>query len=186
MSNKIAVLFANGFEEIEAVTPVDILRRLEFDVIMAGTDERVAGSHGIEMKMDTVIELLDSTELDAVVLPGGLPGSTNLRDDEQVIRLVQSMFDAGKVVAAICAAPIVLAKAGVMSGKTCTGYPMQMLKEALSDAEYTAARVETAGNVVTGKGPGAAAEFAFAVAAALGAEPQARQLAKMMFVEPCR
>ena len=182
MSKTIAVLFADGFEEIEAVTPVDILRRLDFKVVMAGFADEVAGAHGMSLKMDTLVDDLVADDLDAIVLPGGLPGSTNLRDDDRVLRLVSSMSDAGKVVAAICAAPIVLAKAGIMKGRTCTGYPMGMLKDALADADYTAAQVETDGNIVTGKGPGAAAEFAFAVAAALGAESQARQLAKMMFV----
>ena len=183
MSKTIAVLFAEGFEEIEAVTPVDILRRLDFNVVMAGFAGEVVGAHGMSLKMDALLDDLSADELDAVILPGGLPGSTNLRDDERVIRLVRSMADAGKVVAAICAAPIVLAKAGIMTGRCCTGYPMDMLRDALSAADYTAGRVETDGNIVTGKGPGAAAEFAFEVAAALGAESQARQLAKMMFVK---
>ena len=183
MSKKIAILFAEGFEEIEAVTPVDILRRLEFDVVMAGDSLNVTGSHDMALQMDCLISDLSASELDAVVLPGGLPGSTNLRDDPMVLELIRSMHDAGKVVAAVCAAPIALAKAGVLKGKTCTGYPMPMLREALADANYTSNRVETDGNVVTGKGPGAAAEFAFAVASALGAESQARQLAKMMFVD---
>lgn len=183
MNKKIAILFAEGFEEIEAVTPVDILRRLEFDVVMAGDSRTVSGSHGMELKMDCLISDLSVSELDAVVLPGGLPGATNLREDKTVIELIRSLFDAGKVVAALCAAPIVLAKAGVLNRKTCTGYPMPMLREALTDANYTSGRVETDGKIVTGKGPGAAAEFAFAVASALGVESQARQLAKMMFVD---
>jgi 4-methyl-5(b-hydroxyethyl)-thiazole monophosphate biosynthesis len=137
----------------------------------------------MELKMDCLISDLSALELDALVLPGGLPGSTNLRDDEMVIELIRLLFDAGKIVAAVCAAPIALAKAGIMKGKVCTGYPMPMLREALDDANYTSGRVETDGNIVTGKGPGAAAEFAFAVASRLGAESQARQLAKMMFVD---
>ncbi|MCK5843642.1 MAG: DJ-1/PfpI family protein, partial [Victivallales bacterium] len=125
MSKTVAVLLADGFEEIEAITPIDILRRLEFNVIIAGLSDDVSGAHGIKIDVDKSLDDLSAKNLDAVLLPGGLPGSTHLRDDERVIRLVREMAEAGKIVSAICAAPIVLAKAGLMKGKTCTGYPME-------------------------------------------------------------
>jgi 4-methyl-5(b-hydroxyethyl)-thiazole monophosphate biosynthesis len=178
---KIAILLEDGFEEIEAIVPIDVLRRLEFDVILAGKTAKVAGAHNIHIDTDSLIEELKADELDAVILPGGLPGSTNLRDNPVVIELISSMYNSGKLVSAICAAPIALQKAGIMNGKVCTGYPMPMLKEALSDAEYTGERVEVDGNIITGKGPGAAFEFAVAIAAYLGKEPQARSLMKNMF-----
>ena len=177
----IAILLEDGFEEIEAIVPIDVLRRLEFNVILAGRTLQVSGSHSVEIKADRLISQLTAEELDAVILPGGLPGSTNLRDDNDVIKLVSDMYDAGKLVAAICAAPIVLAEAGIMSGKKSTGYPMDMLREALSDADYTAERVEQDGNIITGKGPGAAFEFSVAIASYLGKAPQARSLMKSMF-----
>jgi len=179
---KIAVLLKEGFEEIEAVVPIDVLRRLGFDVLLVGDAGRVPGAHGVEIATDLLMEDVDVSNFDAVMLPGGMPGSTNLRDDPSVLEMVRAMHSSGKLVCAICAAPIVLAAAGIMTGKRCTGYPMGLVEEALSDAEYTRAPVESDGNIVTGKGPGAAFDFALAVATALGAEPKARSLYKNMFV----
>lgn len=183
MSKKIAVLLAEGFEEIEAVVPIDVLRRLEFEVVTASLGGRVSGSHGIVFEADGLVDGLDAAELDAVILPGGLPGAENLKNSPKVISLVKEMYNAGKIVAAICAAPIILAKAGIMTGKTCTGYPMALVKDALADANYTGGKVEHDGDVITGKGPGAAFDFAVEIAIALGKEPQARQLMKSMFVK---
>ena len=177
----IAILLEEGFEEIEAIVPIDVLRRLEFNVILAGKSLQIAGAHSVEMKADSLISQLKYKELDALILPGGLPGSTNLRDNPDVIRLVSEMYNSGKLVAAICAAPVVFAEAGIMSGKKSTGYPMDMLKQALSDAHYTAERVEQDGNIITGKGPGAAFEFSVAIASYMGKGPQARSLMKNMF-----
>jgi len=178
---KIAILLEDGFEEIEAVVPIDVLRRLEFDILLAGKTAKVAGAHNIKIDSECLISELNADELDAVILPGGLPGSTNLRDNPVVIKLVSDMYNAGKLVSAICAAPIVLQKAGIMDGKTCTGYPMAMLKEALADADYTGNRVEVAGNIITAKGPGAAFEFAVAIASYFGKKPQGHTLMKNMF-----
>lgn len=183
MSKKIAVLLAEGFEEIEAVVPIDVLRRLEFNVVTASITDKVSGSHGVAFDSDCLIDNLESADLDAVILPGGLPGAENLKNSPKVISLVKEMNTAGKIVAAICAAPIALAEAGIMAGKTCTGYPMALVKDALADADYTGEKVEHDGNIITGKGPGAAFDFAVEIAIALGKEPQARQLMKVMFVK---
>ena len=182
MNTRVAVLLKEGFEEIEAIVPIDVLKRLDFDVVLAGDGETVTGAHNVVMNTEEQIAALTPGVLDAVILPGGMPGSVNLRDDSSVLNLVTGMYDAGKIVAAICAAAIVFAEAGIMKGKTCTGYPMDLVKKALSDADYTGGRTETDGNIVTGKGPGAAFEFAVAVAAALGKEAQAKMLMKNMFV----
>jgi len=183
MSKKVVILLVEGFEEIEAIVPIDVLRRLEFDLLLAGFANKVTGAHGVVFETDTLIEDLDISELSTVILPGGLPGATNLRDSQVVIDLLKKMNDDDKFIAAICAAPIVLSRAGLMKGKTCTGYPMALVKDALADANYTAAKVERDGNIITGKGPGAAFDFAFDIAVALGKEPQVRQLKKMMFVK---
>ncbi len=177
----IAILLEEGFEEIEAIVPIDVLRRLDFTLVLAGRTARIAGAHSVNIEMNLLISELKPENFDAVILPGGMPGSTNLRDNPDVIKLVADMYNAGKLVAAICAAPIVLAEAGIVKGKRCTGYPMDMLKEALSDADYTGERVEQDGNIITGKGPGAAFEFAVAIASYLGKEQQARSLMKNMF-----
>jgi 4-methyl-5(b-hydroxyethyl)-thiazole monophosphate biosynthesis len=179
---RIAVLLKDGFEEVEAIVPIDVLRRLDFEVILVGDSERVAGAHGVEIATDVTMAEMDASNLDAVMLPGGMPGSTNLRDDPEVLDLIRTLYSSGKIVAAICAAPIALAEAGIIAGKRCTGYPMELVEQALANANYTRSPVEIDGNVVTGKGPGAAFDFALALATALGAEPQARSLYKNMFV----
>lgn len=181
----VAVLLAEGFEEIEAVVPVDVLRRLEVPVTVVGVGGReITGSHGLRLVADTILEEVAADGLSALILPGGLPGATNLRDHPAVLALVRAVHAAGRPVCAICAAPIVLAAAGVVQGRTVTGYPMALVKEALAaaGATYTGNPFESDGPVVTGKGAGASFAFAVAVAAALGKEAAAQALMKTMFV----
>jgi 4-methyl-5(b-hydroxyethyl)-thiazole monophosphate biosynthesis len=181
MKEIIVFLLMDGFEEMEAVIPIDILRRLGFNVKLAGVKQKVTGAHNITFETYVVISNITSIDIDAVVLPGGLPGAKNLRDNKLVLTLVENMNDAGKVVAAICAAPIALAAAGIMEGKKCTAYPMPLTKKALDDAELTEDFVVIDGNIITGKGPGAAFEFAFAIASAFNVESE--ELKKAMFVK---
>lgn len=168
---KIAVLFKEGYEEVEALTPVDILRRANVQVDMIGMDsDMVTSSHQITIKMDKVFdESID--EYDGIVLPGGLPGSTNLRDDERVTDLIKNFFDNGKLVAAICAGPIALAKAGVLKNKVCTCAPG--FEDQLTGANYQEAIVQIDGNVITGKGPAAALEFGYSILEYLGYDASA-------------
>ncbi len=179
---KIAVLLANGFEEIEALAPSDILTRLGYEVVLAGiVPGAITGSHGFPVQPKCGISELNADSLDAVFLPGGLPGSTSLRDSDEVIALVRKMYSAGKIVSAICAAPIALHKAGVTEGRRVTGYPGS--EQMAPGLVYTGNRAETDGNVVTGKGPGAAFDFAFALAAALGSTAdEIKNLKQQMFV----
>ena len=124
MRNEIAILLADGFEEIEALAPADIWRRLGLTVKLAGvTGKVVTSTRGIPVTADLLISDLDQENLQLVYLPGGLPGATNLRDDDRVIELVQKVHDNGGFIGAICAAPVVLAKAGLSSGRRITGYP---------------------------------------------------------------
>lgn len=168
---KIAVLFKEGYEEVEALTPVDILRRANVQVDMIGMDsDMVTSSHQITIKMDKVFdESID--EYDGIVLPGGLPGSTNLRDDERITDLIKNFFDNGKLVAAICAGPIALAKAGVLKDKVCTCAPG--FEDQLTGANYQEAIVQIDGNVITGKGPAAALEFGYSILEYLGYDASA-------------
>lgn len=118
------VLLADGFEEIEAIVVIDVLRRAGIDVVTVGTrGTQVTGSHGVPIEADSTLETCADTNWDAVVLPGGLPGATNLRDDEQVRELLRRQHESGRTVAAICAAPIALGSAGVLEGRraTCPG-----------------------------------------------------------------
>ena len=168
-----AVLLAEGFEEVEALTVVDMLRRLDITCDMAGVSEKeVTGSHGIKLTCDRLIGE-DIAEYDAVILPGGLPGAANLRDNEEVTGLVKKMYEAGKTVAAICAAPIVLERAGVIEGKAFTAYPG--FGERIEGGIFKEDIVVKDGNLITSRGPATAFEFVFAIAEALGADTKVQR-----------
>lgn len=163
----VLVIMAPGFEEIELTAPIDILRRLDYDVTTAGLESRsVKGAHGITMQADSLLVDAEEKNYDAIVLPGG-PASWTLRDTPRVKKLVQEFTAAGKVVAAICAAPIALEAAGVLKEHRVTCYP-SVKAELSSAAEVTDNPAVTDGNLVTGRGPGAALAFGYALAAALG------------------
>ena len=167
----ILVLMAPGFEEIEFTAPVDILRRLGVTVTCAGVKgTAVEGAHGITMQADTLLSEVLSADYDGIVLPGG-GASWLLRDTPAVLELVREFHAAGKLVAAICAAPIALEAAGVLAGRRITCYPAEgVTNDIKSAATITGALTETDGNIITGRGPGAAAEFGFALGSYLGYE----------------
>ena len=121
---KAVVFLANGFEDIEALATVDILRRGGVDVTTAGvTGDTVTSSHNVQVLSDKSVSNINAADFDAVICPGGMPGATNLRDSDKVVSVIKEAYDAGKIVAAICAAPMVLEKAGVLQGKNFTMYP---------------------------------------------------------------
>jgi 4-methyl-5(b-hydroxyethyl)-thiazole monophosphate biosynthesis len=158
---RIAVLLAEGFEEVEAVTPIDFLRRAGVEVVTAGVGGRaVTGSHGIAITADVSITELPGATLDGVVLPGGMPGSVNLAASPEVRKLVESTFVTGRLLAAICAAPAkVLAPMGLLSGRRATCFPGEETAFG-SDVEFSEERVVRDGNLITSRGAGTAAEFA--------------------------
>ncbi|ABK14592.1 DJ-1 family glyoxalase III [Methanothrix thermoacetophila] len=157
---KVVVPLAEGFEEIEFVTVVDILRRAGIDVEIAGLrDGPVQGSHGVRVIPDTTFDKVDLNSADAIVLPGGNPGFINLGKDERVLDAVRKMSAAGKYVAAICGAPSVLVKAGVLSGRMATVHPAGK-EEVAACARYMDERVVVDGKMVTSQGPGTAMDFA--------------------------
>lgn len=165
----ILVLLAPGFEEIEFTAPVDILRRLGISVVTAGVQGReVEGAHGITMQADTLLSEVKAGDFAGIVLPGGA-ASWLLRDTPAVLQLVGDMHAEGKMVAAICAAPIALEAAGVLSGRRITCYPAEaVVADIPSAAEITTEPTVTDGNIITSRGPGAALEFGFALGAYLG------------------
>jgi len=176
---KTLVFLADGFEEVEALTVVDYLRRtgIEVDTVSITNDNKVKGSHKITVIADKKIEELNDVSLyDAVIIPGGMPGSERLRDNHFVIDIVKKMNEAGKLVAAICAGPIVLAKAGVIKGKQVTSYPG--FENELKDGIYVEKPVVRDKNIITSRGPALAVDFAIEIIKYLAGEEKAQKLKK--------
>jgi 4-methyl-5(b-hydroxyethyl)-thiazole monophosphate biosynthesis len=156
---KVMVAVAPGFEEIETITAVDILRRAGARVDLAGTQsEPIEGSRGVRILADVQLSEVDHKGYDLVVLPGGQPGTTNLQNNENIIGIIQNMNQDKKIVAAICAAPMVLQTAGVLKDHTATSHPS--VQEKLNGVRYSEDRVVVDGNLVTSRSPGTAMEFA--------------------------
>ena len=166
---KVAIILANGFEEIEAVSLVDILRRAEIDAASVGLDKKcVCGAHGIEMIADEILDDMKVSEFDMIVLPGGLPGAENLAKSEKLGKILRD-FDANNAkIGAICAAPWALATAGVLkSSYTC--YPG--FENQIAHPGYTnSANVVKDQNIMTSKGPATAMEFALQIVRELKGE----------------
>ena len=157
----VLVPLAQGCEELEAVTVVDLLRRAGIEVITAGLDAQpVHASRGVTLLPDMSLDAAMQLEFDMIVLPGGLPGADHLRDDPRVIDLLKKMAAADKYTAAICAAPRVLAHAGLLDGKRATSFPGALDVAAVPGIEYQEAPVVTDGKVITSRGPGTAMDFA--------------------------
>lgn len=173
---------ANGFEDIEAIGTIDILRRGGVDVktVSITGSNSVESAHSISIEADMMIEDGDFSDADALVLPGGLPGATNLNDHEGVRNALMIQAEKGKIVAAICAAPLVLGGLGLVNGKRATCYPG--FEKYLTGAEYTKEICTVDGNVTTGEGPGATFDFAYALLTQLeGAEIVAQLQQGMMY-----
>jgi len=160
MAKRVIVPVANGFEEIEAVTIIDILRRAGLDVVVAGVEGTdVVGSHDIALRCDALIDQLQ--DADAMVLPGGMPGSRRLRESDAVRGWVTRLHRDGKLLAAICAAPTVLESCGLLEGRRATSHPNHA--EEMKRCNYVTDAVVVDGNVITSRGAGTAIEFSAAV-----------------------
>lgn len=178
---KVLVPLADGFEEIEAVTIVDVLRRAGMEVLMAGLQPgAVTGSHKIVVVPDLDLNGAMKQDFDILVLPGGQPGTDHLRGDSRILDLVRKMAQKKAWIGAICAAPLVLRDAGVAEGRKITSY-LGMEKE-FSGSRYDEGRVVVDGNLVTGRGAGTALEFALQLVALAEGNKKAAELAKKMVV----
>ena len=164
---KVAVILADGFEEIEALTVVDVLRRANITCHMVGFEAQVTGSHAIQVQADRVFDG-DLSDYDMIVLPGGMPGSANLRDHELLIAELQKCEQAGKRIAAICAAPIVLNRAGLLKDKEFTCY--DGVQEQIVDGHYLKETVVVDGQITTSRGPATALAFAYNLVEQLGGD----------------
>jgi len=160
----VLVPLAQGCEELEAITITDLLVRAGINVTTCGLDEQpVKASRGTTIIPDTSIDKILDESFDLIVLPGGLPGADHLRDDARLQSLLKKQAEQNKYLAAICAAPKALAKAGVLQGKTATSFPGVL--EALNDASITLSKkaVEIDGKIITSRGPGTAMDFALSL-----------------------
>ena len=177
---KVAVLLANGFETLEGLTVVDILRRGEVECNTFSLDgNEVTTSHNVVVKADKNIMDEEIKSYDFLVLPGGMPGSTNLRDNERVIELVKEFNNNKKWVCAICAGPISLGKAGITEGKNVTCYPG--FEDQLGNCNYKNELVVVDGHIITGRGPAAAIPFAFEILAKISEEKADKVKKAMLF-----
>lgn len=154
---------ANGFEEVEALAPVDIMRRAKLNVktvSVTGTKE-VETSHHVKIVADLLFEEADFNDLDMIVLPGGMPGAVNLSEHEGLHNLIEKAYKDGKLLTAICAGPMVYGKMGLLKGRKATCYPG--FEQYLEGAEYTGALVQIDGPFTTGKGPAASFSLGYAI-----------------------
>lgn len=158
---RVLVPLAPGFEDLEAVTIVDLLRRAGIEVVTAGLQAGlIQGARGMRMQPDAELDAVLGDEFDMIVLPGGMPGAEHLKNDARVQALLKKLAGAGKFTAAICAAPIALAEAGLLTGKQATSYPGFVEKLAIPGLSFSTAPVVVDGKVVTSRGPGTAMDFA--------------------------
>lgn len=180
---KVYVFLADGFEDIEALIPIDVLRRGGVEVVTVSTTDfpLVTSAHGVNIEADLLFEQADTSDADLLMLPGGMPGAANLYAHEGVCKAVCAQVAAGRKVAAICAAPaVVLAPLGLLSGKKATCYPgfEQALQE--GEAQYTGDLVTVDGNITTAEGPAAAFPYAYELLAQLVDRKTSDQVAEGM------
>ncbi len=178
---KVVLFLAAGFEDIEVASIIDTLSRGGVEVVIAGLQAgAIEGKYRIKVLPDITIDEIELEKYDAVILPGGYPGYANLGADRRVLELVKKAFELGIVVAAICGAPSVLAKAGVLKGKKATIYPG--MEAELRGAKPSNERVVVDGTVVTSQGPGTALEFGVKLVEMLAGKKKAHELKEELVV----
>jgi 4-methyl-5(b-hydroxyethyl)-thiazole monophosphate biosynthesis len=180
---KIFVFFADGFEEIEAIGPVDVLRRAGCEAVVVSVTGRreVKSSRGVIIAADKLFEEVSFDDVDMIVLPGGMPGSKNLDSHEGLKAKIVELNQKGKWITAICAAPMVLGHLGLLKGKRATCYPGN--EPDLAGATCTGASIEIDGNIITAKGAGVSVKFSLALVEALVGKETANNVKEKMMVE---
>lgn len=184
MTKKVALFIENGSEELEFIAPLDIMRRanLEVDLISANNEDFITSSHNVKILADKKInEVNNILDYDAIVIPGGMPGSTLLRDNKKIIEFYQKMYNSGKLVAAICAAPIVLSAAGITNDKEVTSYPG--FDKEINYKNYNSDKaVVIDKNVITAQGPAVAILFGYEIVNYLLQDNTAEDVKQAMLV----
>ena len=184
MTKKVALFIENGSEELEFIAPLDIMRRanLEVDLISANNEDFITSSHNVKIIADKKInEVNNILHYDAIVIPGGMPGSTLLRDNKKIIEFYQKMYNSGKLVAAICAAPIVLSAAGITDDKEVTSYPG--FDKEINYKNYNSGKaVVIDKNVITAQGPAVAILFGYEIVNYLLQDNTAEDVKQAMLV----
>ena len=180
---KVSIFLAEGFEEVEALTPADLLRRAgaEVTLVSIGDKKEVAGSHGIIITADRLFVDTDFADADLLILPGGMPGTLNLKACDPLLELLKEHNARGRKLAAICAAPTVLGHAGLLDGKHATCYPG--CEEGLTGAICETTPVVTDGTITTSRGVGTAIPFALSLIAQLYGQEKADEIAKSIVYE---
>lgn len=175
--SKVYIFLADGFEDIEGLTVVDLMRRagIEIVTVSIGDSCEVVTSHGVRMLTDVIFKETDFSDADMLVLPGGMPGTTHLGEYKLLTRLLTDFYNKGGKVAAICAAPSIFAKLGFLEGRRATSYPSVM--EQLKGASLCEDKVVVDGNVTTSRGMGTAIDFGLCLIAQLLGEEKAREIA---------
>ncbi|MDF2941178.1 MAG: hypothetical protein K0S01_36 [Herbinix sp.] len=175
---KVYIFLADGYEEIEGLTVVDLLRRANIEITMVSItgNRNVTGSHQITSLADVLFEEVDYTDADMLVLPGGMPGTNNLLEHKGLDQLLKEFYAKGKQLAAICAAPRVLGIKGLLKDKQVTCYPGN--EDALLGAQVVNTAVVTDGNITTSKGMGTAIDFSLSLIRSLKGEAEAEKIAK--------
>ena len=175
---KAFVFLANGFEEVEAITPIDLLRRADIDVTTVSISENkeVIGAHNVSFIADVLINEADFSDIDLLLLPGGMPGTTNLNACEELKRLIKKHVLESKLIAAICAAPIILGQMSLLEGEKAVCYPSFENQLLGADVQYN--KVQKSNNIITARGAGCAIEFSLAIIEALCGKSKSDEIAK--------
>ena len=179
---KVYEFLSNGTEEVEALIPVDVLRRAGVEVVLVSTVEEktIVSAHGVRIECDEMIEDVDCSDADLLMIPGGLPGAENLCNHPLVREAIKKQYEAGKLVSAICAGPMIFGSLGITAGKRCTCYPG--FEDHLTGGTYTGELVTVDGNVITGEGPAASFPYAYTICEMLCGEGTTEALkAGMMY-----
>ena len=178
--NKIAIFFAEGYEEIEALSVVDICRRcgLTIDMVSITQDCRVRGSHDIVVEMDKTFSEIDFEQYDMLVLPGGGMGTQGLEAHEELMKQVDAFYEAGKYIAAICAAPSIFGHRGILKGRKACCYPS--FESHLEGAQVTEGPVEISEHVITSRGMGTSIPFGLAIASVFCGKEAAEKMAQQI------